>query len=489
MAKITLPFILSEAIREDTSQAALVTAIETVTYDAFADRVKTMAHLLEETGIRSGERIAISADAGIPYLCLFTALLLRGVTIVPLNPAIPTPAVVRYMNTAGVRHVFTDRVMHIKDRNVSVMPIQNFPDDGLKKKGSHTQPRKAAIQADRPATVVFTSGSSAEPKAALHSYGNHYYSALGSNQNITLRPGDRWLLSLPLYHVSGIGILFRCALASATIALPGSQSDLIDNIKTMKPTHISLVAAQLRQLLDEPAIAPVMADMKAILLGGSPIPADLIDHAYDANWPILTSYGSTEMSSQITTTPPDADRAQLHTSGKPLPFRQVKIAEDGEIMVRGKTLFLGYTEEDAVRAPVDEEGWLGTGDTGMWDHFGNLIVTGRKDRMFMSGGENIIPEEIEQALEQITGIERAVVVPVADERYGFRPVAFVKPHGGFGLNDTEVRKKLRDMLPGYKIPDAFYDWPQAQEEGIKPDYRVLKKRAAEYRRSGIDKEK
>jgi O-succinylbenzoic acid--CoA ligase len=321
---------------------------------------------------------------------------------------------------------------------------------------------------------VFTSGSAGAPKAALHTFGNHFFSAEGSNANIALAPGDRWLHSLPPYHVGGLSILFRCLLAGATVVLPEADVPLGEGIAQSSATHVSLVSTQLLRLLREEGFEG--DGLKAILLGGDPMPASLVDEAAARGLPVYTSYGLTEMASQVTTTPPGASREELRTSGRPLAYREVKIS-GGEILVRGETLFAGYIEGDAIDWPLDADGWFHTGDLGDLDANGYLCVRGRKDNLFVSGGENIQPEEIEEALSILEGVEETVVVPVPDPEFGARPVAFVRTADDTVEPGALVRP-LEEVLPGFKIPVAFHAWPdEAGPGGMKVDRAFFREHA------------
>jgi O-succinylbenzoic acid--CoA ligase len=136
--------------------------------------------------------------------------------------------------------------------------------------------------------------------------------------------------------------------------------------------------------------------------------------------------------------------------------------------VRGKTLFAGYFDAEAgsVILPLDAQGWFRTGDVGKWEN-GKLTILGRKDNMFISGGENIQPEEIELLLSAIPGVEQAVVVGVSSEEYGARPVAFVSSESGF--SEANMREILASRLPKYKIPERFFAWPESATLGLKPN--------------------
>jgi O-succinylbenzoic acid--CoA ligase len=306
----------------------------------------------------------------------------------------------------------------------------------------------------------------------LHTLGNHYYSALGSNANIKLDPGDRWLHSLPLHHVGGISILFRVLLSRTTLALPETTAPLGESITLLEATHISLVATQLRRMLAED---DVPAGLKAILMGASAMPPGLIHEAHSRGLPLHTSYGQTEMASQVSATVPDASLEQLKTSGCVLPHRELRVDEDGEILVRGETLFTGYVEGDKIIRPLDADGWFHTKDLGRQTSDGSLIVHGRKDNLFISGGENIQPEEIEEAFLDLPGVSEAVVVDIPDPEFGYRAVAFVRCAG----TDTSMnlQEELYRVLPRFKVPKTIHAWPADAPEGMKVDRSFMRDRA------------
>jgi O-succinylbenzoic acid--CoA ligase len=172
------------------------------------------------------------------------------------------------------------------------------------------------------------------------------------------------------------------------------------------------------------------------------------------------------MASQVTTTPPDASIEELRTAGRVLPHREVSISENGEILVRGETLFAGYAEGEKLDRPVDAEDWFHTRDLGELDESGHLRVGGRMDNLFISGGENVQPEEIEEALCRLEGVDEAVVVPVSDEEFGARPVAFVRMSAG---EPGDLARKVEPVLPRFKIPISFHPWPEEARRGMKAD--------------------
>ena len=442
--------------------AALVGARGVTSYDELDRWVSAAALRLGE--LEPGSRVALYLPKDERYMALMLALIRAGHVACPISDRLPPTGIAPLFERAACSALISD------DRDLlRAAELRGIsPETLLGEIRQRTEPVDVPLV--RPATLVFTSGSTGGPKAALHTFGNHYHNALGSNANIALRPGDRWLHSLPLYHVGGLSILFRCMLACATVALPQQGPSLAESIVHLGATHVSLVSTQLLRLLRERAD---LGGLEAVLMGGGPVPASLVDEAFARGLPIHTSYGLTEMASQVTTTPPGATIEELHTSGRVLPGREVSISGDGEILVRGKTLFAGYVDGEKIDRPIDEDGWLHTGDLGTLDEDGSLRVEGRKDNLFVSGGENIQPEEIEEALYRLDGIYEAVVVPVFDQEFGHRPVVFVRT--GRGL--ASLAPELEKTLPRFKIPIAFHPWPEKTQRGMKPDRSALRELA------------
>lgn len=467
-----IPCPLHAAALATPDAPAILRAAGATTYGDLDNRVSAAAGKLAESGCAPGARVGLYLEKDERYIVLLLALLRAGCVACPVSTRMPVEGVPALLRVAGCLALISDQ-----DLSSATKPVVLRPDDLLREAPRTPRPRAGNIPTDRPTTIVFTSGSTGSPKAALHTFGNHYYSALGSGANIPLAPGDRWLHTLPLYHVGGLSVIFRCLLSGAAISLPDPRAPLGEEIARYRATHVSLVATQLQRLLSEDVD---LSSLKAVLLGGGPVPETLVDEAAARKLPIHTSYGLTETASQVTTTPPGASSEELYASGRVLPHREVSISGDGEVLVRGATLFAGYVRGDELDHARDAGGWFHTKDLGALGADGSLRVWGRKDNLFISGGENIQPEEIEDALAWIEGVERAVVVPVPDAEFGERPVAFVQTSSSVP-GTLDLTKDLEPVLPRFKIPVAFYSWPADAPEGMKPDREFLRQRARELR--------
>lgn len=496
-------------MNKDKNSPALISKNYTFTFNEYDQLISNAAENLQKYNLKKGDKLAILGKNCIEYPILILALFQIGAIAVPMSFRFPEEQINNLLDKIQCNNInlfnkqsklpsfgrtpkrYLKDIVSCKDilshksfspgkkinsRMTSSHPTKTFHDNYISAKNPTISQDSLSqdslvyisemfesnpniIQNDHLATVIFTSGSSGEPKAALHTLENHFYSAIGSNQNIPFQSQDRWLLSLPLYHVGGLAILMRAFLGKGAVVIPDQDLNLLDNIKHFNPTHISLVATQLYRLLQDKKTMESLTKLKAILLGGSAIPIELIKQAVSYNLPIYTTYGSTEMASQITTTNIQDKIDVLPSSGKLLKHRQLKLMEDGEILVKGKTLFKGYIEKGKIKAGRDNYGWFHTGDLGKLDKHGYLTILGRKDNVFISGGENIQPEEIEKYLCQIKGIIQAVVVPIEDKEFGARPVAFIKTIDDRLIKPECILNNLKEKIARFKIPDHFFPFP------------------------------
>lgn len=425
---------------------AIATLKESYSYATLDRRIGDYQVWLHDL-VKTGTPVGLYAQMDVDNIAFFWAMLREGIPVFFPHLRYTMAQLAPYFAQAGIQTVFG-----------------NFFPGGVPLTAPHqTANTEATFSVDQIATYLMTSGSSGAPKLAVHTLGNHMYSALGVTQHLNFCAADTWLLSLPFYHVSGLGIVFRVFFSGATLLLPEAQGPLQYTIAALQPSHLSLVPYQLKQLDIDPI---TRGKIRAILLGGSQCPAPLIHHHREKGLPILKSYGMTEMASTITCEAPNAMAADMDLSdGKLLANRAIKIMDNGEIAVQGKPLFQGYLDSYITRQST-HDGWFLTGDLGYYDEY--LTVTGRKDALIVSGGENIQPEEIENLLLGIPEIQQVCVVGIGDPEFGQRPVAFIAP-----LLPQKTLHTALEQLPRYKWPIRFLQFPF---EG-KPSRHLLRQHA------------
>jgi O-succinylbenzoic acid--CoA ligase len=355
-------------------------------------------------------KITFLAESSIPSLETLMSIWEQGAIACPINPRIPLQK----------RNEMQKRVLN--------SPLNN--PEGL-------------------AALLFTSGSSGTPKIAGISHRSLLRNAIGAVQTLGLDQEDYWHLSLPLYHVGGIGTIIRCLLARAKVGIDGRKASLL-----------SLVPTQLYRMLKNND--PILRNKKAIIVGGAPIPENLLNEAIERGLHVLTTWGMTETCSMMT------------LNGYVLPGREIKLSEDGEILVRGDILFEGYLQENGTFfRPMTKDGWFATGDLGIFES-GRLQIKGRKDRLFIAYGENVQPEEIEKEILKIPGILQAIVVAISDPEAGALPIAFVEAEGD--LKEDMWRSILKERLPSFKVPRRFLRLESFY--GLKPNREQLARIAA-----------
>ncbi|MCK5000301.1 MAG: o-succinylbenzoate--CoA ligase [Anaerohalosphaera sp.] len=433
---------------------------------------------LGENGVSSNDRIAVLSPNSIDYIAFIIACWRIGATVVPVSTRYPADMINVSLAAVDCDKIFVaNEFCHLK------LTAKRY-------KLNHEPTSRATFvccgefvdynfDLDKNADIIFTSGSSDVPKAVLHTLSNHYYSAVGSEANIPFRAEHTWLLTLPLYHISGFSLIMRALLHGGSIAFAAAGESLSESIITCDFTHVSLVPTQLAQLMAMPECLAKLKLLSAILVGGGPIRSSLVKKAIDHNLPIYITYGSTEMSSQITTTSKKCQDLLNGSSSTILPHRKLRIDVDGHICVKGDTLFKGYVNGSTVSLPADEDGYFRTGDIGSVDQDGSLYVTGRADNMFISGGENIYPEQIERAIGEIETVQAVVVVDVNCGRYGQRPAAFIKMLNDLPIDQDEFKARLGDCLEVFKVPVAFYPWPD-NVSTVKPSRKFFRDLAARF---------
>jgi len=466
-----VPCPLQAMARTRPDAPAIVAPHQILSYADFDRLATASARNFLRTGLGEGGVVGLALPPGAVYPVLLYGAWRSGIVACPLNTRFPIQYILDTLRRIGCRTLMTPygpSATTVQGRLYALAPGDIVP---AKAVGASREGDAWALPLERPAAIVLTSGSSGPPKAALQAFGNHWNAALRANANMPLGEDDRWLLSLPLYHVAGLGVLFRCIAAGAASVIPGANEHTAEAIAKYGVTHVSLVATQLHRLMQSPSGLAALRRLKAILLGGSAIPEGLLRRAKEAGLPVHTSYGLTETAAQITATAPGDPVECLLTSGRPFAPDTVRINDAGVIEVGGPTLFMGYVTEGGLEKPFTEDGWFATGDRGAFTDDGCLRVLGRCDNMFVSGGENIQPEEIEDVLCRHEAVLRAVVVPAPDPEYVQCAVAFVSLRPDAALDPEALAAHLRRQLPPYKVPKRFYAWP----EGVAPPDEKLKR--------------
>jgi O-succinylbenzoic acid--CoA ligase len=403
---------LPKAAARRPDHPAIVTTKETITYGELHDKAQRAAAALADQGIEQAGRVALALPPSPSFAVALHGAFLLGAAVVPIDLRL-TPEE-RAQRAAGALVV----------------------DEPLRGDG-RVEPARADPSAI--ATIIHTSGTTATPKPITLTTGNWLWSALGSALALGLDPADRWLCTLPLSHVGGLSILIRSAIYGTTVVLHErfDAAAVKQAIEQDRVTLVSLVPTTLERLLDAGLDAPHA--LRVALIGGGPLAPALAARAKRAGIPVAQTYGMTEATSQVATSPP----GEPETAGLPLLGTRVVIAEDGEIRVAGPTVAPGAAADD---------GWLHTGDLGALDDRGRLTITGRKADTIVTGGENVAPAEVEAVLLAHPAVADAGVHGRFDPEWGEALVATVVLRDGAAVEPAELHEHAAAHLARFKVP-------------------------------------
>lgn len=473
---------LYSAARIAPHDIALDDAGKTYSYRQLDKQVRQLCGWLQEKGVQERQHLLVISEDKAQLIRLLLACLRLGCLFIPVNPRLPLQRLQHLIEQSDARWLIndTDLVLPVQQATVLQSPGWESLEQQTAQRSDagngNNAPLRCPMDADRPLTGVFTSGTSGNPKLALHSFRNHHFSALGSRSLIPLEPGDAWAVTLPLYHIGGLAIIFRCLQARACMIVPAADRDLqqfllpttalkTNNETHLLPTHLSAVTTQLLRLRDQ-GIDLEKTGLRYLLLGGSAFPTTLLRWLEQQSITVMISYGLTEMGSQVVTGPLNATSRLQQL----LPHRELKLNSDGEILLRGDTLFQGYYRQGSISRPLDDDGWFHSRDLGQQHADGSLRIIGRLDNQFVSGGENIQPETIEALMRKYSGIDECYVVPIADPEFGQRPVCFLR-RTAIGIDERNLINWLRERLPGYMVPRRYLFFDDSA-----PDLKVSRSR-------------
>ena len=412
---------LAQRAQSCPDRVALVADGSSVTYAELEAEATWVARRLGAYGVRRGATAALTMNPGREQVVLIHALMKLGAVLLPLSPRLGPQE--RGAVMAAER------------------PAIDLSDAGQLTQTEADLPLLGEHDMDELHCLILTSGSSGPPRTVGLSYGNHLWSAVGSAFNIGVQPEDRWLCCLPLSHISGLSIVMRSVIYGTTAVLhDGFDTDRVAaTIGDGEATVVSLVATMLIRLLEAGAD---LSGPRAILVGGGPVPAEALEQALGRGATVVQTYGLTEACSQVTTLSPADARRKLGSAGRPLLTTHLRI-EKGEILVQGPTVAPGC---------ADDDGWLHTGDLGRIDEEGFLYVEDRIDDMIVSGGENVIPAEVEQVLLRHPAVLDAAVIGREDPEWQQAVTAVVVLEGGSSATADELRRHCAASLAAFKVP-------------------------------------
>ncbi|HEX8803687.1 MAG TPA: FadD3 family acyl-CoA ligase, partial [Acidimicrobiales bacterium] len=489
----TIPAVLERAATAFADREAMVDGDRRWTFTELAAEADRVARALVASGVEPGDRVAIWAPNTAAWVLGALGAYRAGAVVVTINTRFKGGEAAHVIRTAGARLLLTttdfldtDHVAMLRSAGwppsltetvvlSGPVPERAVAWDALLARADGVDPavtadRAAALGPDDVGTIIFTSGTTGAPKGAMLRHGAAVRAYTAWSDVVGLREGDRYLIVNPFFHAFGLmaGIL-ACLLKGATI-VPHAVFDVPSVMRRVDEERITMLPgppAIYQTILDHPELDRFdLSTLRLAVTGAATVPVEMIRRMRSELTfrTIVTGYGLTE-STGITTMCRHTDDPETiaNTAGRPIPGIEVAVVDDdgkeqppgqpGEVVVRGYTVMAGYFgDPGATAATVDDDGWLHTGDIGVFDEAGNLRITDRKKDMFIVGGFNAYPAEIENVMMRHPTVGQVAVVGVPDARLGEVGCAFVVPRAGATVDPDELVAWCRAEMANYKVP-------------------------------------
>jgi HIP---CoA ligase len=489
----TIPEALDQAAENYGDDEALIDGPTRLSFGQLAARVDHVARALVGSGIEPGDRVALWAPNTAEWVTTSFAVYAVGAVLVPLNTRYRGEEAGHVLRTSRARLLFTvtdmlgsDLVGLLADvpgletlQEIVILDgpprprcttHAEFTARGLDSHGAEVARRRSALRGDDASDIIFTSGTTGKPKGAVLGHGASVRTYLAWSELVGLRRGDRYLVVYPFFHTAGLKSgLLACVLRGATI-VPHAVFDVVPVMERVASERITMLPGPptvFQSILNHPDFASFdLSSLRLSVTGAAIVPVDVIRRMRDELRfdTVVTGYGLTETTGTVSMCRhDDAPEVIASTVGRPLPGVSVRIVDDagqsvapdepGEILVRGFNVMQEYFEDPtATKEAIDEEGWLRTGDIGILSRDGNLRITDRKKDMYIVGGFNAYPAEIEGIMVGHPSVGQVAVVGVPDERLGEVGVAFVVPRPGQTVDPDELGAWCRQHMANFKVP-------------------------------------
>lgn len=452
-----------------------------LSFNQLADRVRCAAGAFAAAGIAKGDRAAIWAPNSAEWIIAAFGLLTAGGVLVPVNTRFKPTEASDIIRRSGAKLVLVEKGFLGLDFTAPPgVPVIDLKSDFL----SSGSPLHRPVGGGDVADIIFTSGTTGRPKGVMMTHRQNLRLYAEWCDLADLREGDRYLMVNPYFHTFGYkaGCIASCIRGATMVPVRVFDVDTVaELIETERITMLPGPPTLYQSLLDAGPTRD-LSSLRAAVTGAADIPVDLI-RRIRSELPfksIMTGYGLTEAGTVTASRRGDSFEDIATTAGLACDDIEVRIADDGEVLVRGYNVMVGYLDDPAATAEaIDAQGWLHTGDVGTLDDAGRLRIVGRKKDMFIVGGFNAYPAEIEGFLVEHPAISQVAVIGVPDERMGQVGKAFVVTAPGAQTSEAELIAWSRDRMAGFKVPRSvsFIDQLPLNATG-KVDKAQLQTRAA-----------
>jgi len=488
---LTIPQLLAATASTYAGLPAIEDGDVRLSYRQLDDARRRAARALLALGVSHGERVALWAPNVWEWIVAATALQSVGAVLVPLNTRMKGAEAALVLRESGASLLFVmseflgidfpallddEELPALRQRVIlrgsreravdwpSFLALADDIDD------SALEQRQAAIHADDLCDLLFTSGTTGKPKGVMTAHGQNLQLVRDWSEMVGLRKGDRYLIVNPFFHSFGYKAGWLAALMRGCCILPQALFDvplLLQRVAAERVTVLPGPPTLYQSLLAHPRRSEFdLSSLRVAVTGAAAVPVEMVrrmrsELGFET---IVTAYGLTETCGFVTICRPgDAAETIATTSGRAFPNvevrcidphgRSVAPGEPGEVVVRGYNLMRGYfNNPEATAEAIDRDGWLHTGDVGVLDERGYLRITDRLKDMFINGGFNVYPAEVEQTILGYPGVAQAAVIGIPDERLGEVAMAFLLPASGQAIDLDAFLAWCRERMANYKAP-------------------------------------
>ncbi|RHW52078.1 o-succinylbenzoate--CoA ligase [Bombilactobacillus bombi] len=438
---------------------AVVYQNQKFTFAQVLQTVQQVAQRLKGLGLKPKQPVAIFGRNNLETYYNILALQQLSLPIVFLNIRLAAVELQYQVNNSQIQACLVDSTLE----NSAIAQVNNLriitQQDLQQAKPTFYEVHD--IESSQIASMMYTSGTTGHPKGVLQTWSNHWHSAMNTMLNFQITENDAWLCTVPLFHISGFSILLRSLIFGITIYLePKFDVQRCQHLLINEPiTIFSVVPTMLKQLLTSyQSTQPYNTQFRIMFLGGGPIDPQTLKLCQQFHIPTVQSYGMTETCSNVVALKPEDAVRKSGSSGQALFTNQIRIADKqtiGEIQLKSPALAVGYWQQmELYHSKFTKDGWYCTGDVGYLDSQGYLFVKGRLDDMFISGGENIFPNEVENVYHQLSAIADIVVTSLPNDKYGAVPIAYLTSNQ-HSLSNATLRAFGQQNLAHYKVPVEF----------------------------------
>jgi HIP---CoA ligase len=433
-----------------------------LTFTELAHRIRCAAGSFADLGIVKGDRVAIWAPNSAEWMIAAFGLMTAGGVLVPVNTRYRPEEAADIIIRSGAKAVLIEKGFLGQDYPAPAgVPVIDLKSDFLAS-GSPSVRDGRDIEGTDISEIIFTSGTTGRPKGVLMNHAQNLRHYIEYSELIDLREGDRYLMINPYFHTFGLkaGLLSACIRGATMFPMPVFDSDRV--VETVAAEQITVLPGPptlYHSLLAVPDKAK-LATLRVGVTGAADIPVELIRRVFDELpfQTLATGYGLTEGGTATLSRRGDSVEDIATTAGTPLGGVELRIADDGEVLMRGFTVMQGYLDDPTATAEtIDPDGWLHTGDLGTLDAAGRLRIVGRKKDMFIVGGFNAYPAEIEGFLMEHPAVAQAAVIGVPDDRLGQVGKAFVvaKSAAGGTVSEADLIAWSKNRMAGFKVPRSM----------------------------------